>query len=390
MRLAWRRRRCLGPPAAAVLTAVILLSTACGKKGPPPPPLRRGPDRRTSVSARQEGRGVVLTGLLPQHSQDGGPLTPLEEVRVWRLDRGGLTGFPGAEARSAQRTALRQFTKDAKRIATLSGEPLAKALSGRRFAFVDPDPLGGEIPEAGKDLTYALTAVDIEKRSSPLSNFAALRLLPPPLPPGNLRSELSEKAIRLYWEAPPPQAQEISVVFNVYRSETEGLFLDPPRNSQPLAQPVFEETNFTFGKDYFYSVRSVAVSGKASRESEGSASLRVSPKDIYAPAAPTGFAVSAEGQVIKIYWFPNSEADLAGYRIYRSESDSGEFVELARAGPGESTYEDTAVQAGVKYYYTMTAVDSAEPPNESERSEVRTDRIAPQAPGGEKPPPGKP
>src|SRR5262245_31756795 len=218
MRHARLRRRLLGAPAAAVLTAAILLSTACGKKGPPMPPLRRGPDRVASVSARQEGKGVVVTGLLPEHSQDGGPLAPLEEVRIWRLDRGGLTGFPGSEARSAQRTALRQFTKDAKRIATLSGEELAKALSGRRIAFVDPDPLKGEIPEAGKDLTYALTAVDIEKRSSPLSSFAALRLLPPPSPPGNLRSELSEKAVRLFWEAPPPQAQEISVLFNVYRS----------------------------------------------------------------------------------------------------------------------------------------------------------------------------
>jgi hypothetical protein len=388
MRPAASRRRLLAP--AACLAAAILCSMACGKKGPPLPPLRRGPDRVASVSARQEGKGVVVTGLLPQHSQDGGPLAPLEDVRVWRLDRGGLTGFPEVEGRSAQRTAVRQFTKDAKRIATLSGEDLAKALSGRRFAYVDANPLGGEIPDAGKDLTYALTAVDVEKRSSPLSSFATLRLLPPPPPPGNLQAELSEKAIRLVWEAPPPQAQEISVLFNVYRSEHEGFFLDPPRNSQPLAQPVFEETDFVFGKDYFYSVRSVAVSGKASRESEGSASLKVSPKDVYAPVAPTGFAVSAEGAVIKLYWFPNSEADLAGYRIYRSESESEGFVELARAGPAESSYVDGTVKAGVKYYYTVTAVDGTEPPNESERSEVRTDRIAPQAPGGEQPPPGKP
>ena len=373
---------------AATLLSMITL--ACGKKGPPMPPLRRGPDRLASVSARQEGKGVVLTGLMPQHSQDGGPLAPIVEVRVWRLDRGGLTGFPGAQARSAQRVAVRQFTKDAKRIATVEGEALAKALSGKRFDYLDPNPLGGEIPQAGKDLTYALTAVDIEKRSSPLSSFATLRLLPPPMPPANMRSELSENAIRLFWEPPPPQAQEITVQFNVYRSETEGLFLDPPRNPQPLAESSFEDTEFAFAKDYFYSVRSVAVSGKASRESEGSASIKVSPKDVYAPAAPTGFAVSAEGNVIKLYWFPNSETDLAGYRLYRSTSETEGFTELARPGAADSTYVDAAVEPGVKYYYSITAVDTAEPPNESERSEVRTDRIAPQAPGNGKPPPGKP
>jgi hypothetical protein len=390
LKLRVRRRRLPASTLVATLTGAILLSMACGKKGPPMPPLRRGPDRMASVSARQEGKGVVLTGLLPQHSQDGGPLAPIVEVRIWRLDRGGLTGLSGGQAKTAERNAVRQFTKDAKRIATVEGEALRKALSGRRFAFLDPDPLGGEIPQAGKDLTYALTAVDIEKRSSTVSNFAALRLLPPPMPPANLQAEVSEKAIRLFWEPPAPQAQEVSVQYNVYRSETEGLFLDPPRNAQPLAQPAFEDTEFSFGKEYFYSVRSVAVSGKASRESEGSASLKLSAKDVYAPVAPTGFAVSAEGNVIKLYWFPNSETDLAGYRIYRSTSETEGFTELARPAAADSTYVDAAVEAGVKYYYSITAVDTAEPPNESERSEVRTDRIAPQAPGGGKPPPGKP
>jgi len=373
-----------------ILTLVLQFASGCGKKGPPLPPLRRGPDRITAVSARQEGRSVVVTGILPNKSQDGGPLAPIVEVRVFRLDRGGLSGVPGEKVKSFQRSALRQFTKDARRISVASGESLGRSLSGRRFVSVDPEPLTGLIPEGGKEFTYALTAVDAEKRSAPLSSFAAIRIFPPPLPPGNLKAELAEKSIHLFWEPPSPQAQNEGPLYNVYRSEKEGLFLDRPRNDRPLSQPLFEETDFVFGRDYYYVVRSVVASGSASRESENSSPLRVSPRDVYAPAAPTGFAVSAEGNVVKLYWFPNEESDLAGYRIYRSESESGGFTEIARVGNAETSYVDKAATAGVKYYYCVTAVDRADPSNESSRSEVRGDRLPSPNPPARKNKPGKP
>ncbi|MCI0568807.1 MAG: hypothetical protein L0Z52_11590 [Acidobacteria bacterium] len=358
----------------------FLVAVGCGKKGPPLAPLQRGPDRITGVSARQEGNEVVLVGLLPEHSQDGGPLTPITEVLVFRLDRGGLVGGTGASSKSFQRSAMRQFTKDSRRVASLMGEALAAARTGRRLTFVDQKPLEGPIPQAGKDLTYALTAVDAEKRSSLLSPFAAIRILPPPQPPVNLKAELSEKNIRLSWEAPPPLAEGDAPLYNVYRSEVEGVFLDPPRNALPLTTLLFEETSFTFGKHYSYVVRSVLVSGKSSRESVNSAALGVDPRDVYAPAAPSGFAVSAEAGVLKLFWFPNDETDLAAYKVYRSESETGEFVEIGRVAPTESSYVDQAVKPGVRYYYCLTAVDGAEPPNESSRSEVRGDRLPPATP----------
>jgi hypothetical protein len=373
------------------LIAGLLLGVGCGKKGPPQAPLKRGPDRMTGVSARQEGNEVVLVGLLPQHSQDGGPLTPIVEVRVFRLDRGGLVGGTAASKnKSFQRNAVRQFTKDSRRVATLTGETLAASRVERRVTFVDPKPLDEPIPQGGKDLTYALTVVDAEKRSSGLSPFAVIRILPPPEPPTNLQAELSEKSIRLSWEAPPSKAEGEAPLYNVYRSELEGIYLEPPRNDRPLTMLVFEETSFIFGKHYFYVVRSVLVSGESSRESVNSSALGVEPRDVYAPAAPTGFAVSAEGGVLKLFWFPNDETDLAGYRVFRSESETGDFVQIGTVAPTESSYVDQAVKPGVRYYYCLTAVDGAEPPNESSRSEVRGDRLPPATPSAPTKKPGKP
>jgi hypothetical protein len=350
---------------------------ACGKKGPPLPPLKRGPDRMTSVSARQEGSTVVLIGQLPEHSQDGGPLAPLVEVRVYRLDRGGVTTTTGTTARAAQRSALRQFNKDAQRIASVTGESLSHARSGRRFLYVDTNPVGGPIPSGGKDLTYGLVVVDAEKRASTLSPFATIRIAPPPDPPLSLRVELSEKTIRLSWDPPQGVGEKESPLYNVYRSEIEGFFMDRPRNEHPLTTPGFDDKEFAFGTHYYYTVRSVLVTGEVSRESQNSTVLQVFPQDVFAPATPSGFAVSAEGSVMKLYWFPNDETDLTGYRIYRSERENSDFAEIARVGPSESSYIDQAVKPGVRYYYSLTAFDHAEPANESGHSEVRSDRIPP-------------
>ncbi len=388
-----RRSRSLPARHAAVSRLRILVflgllaGLACGKKGPPLPPLLHGPDRVTALSCRQFGKEVVVSGLLPDKDQDGGPLGPIQEVRVFRLDRGLGTGGPGGPGSTVQRAAGRQFLREAKRIAAPSGEALGKLISGRRFSYIDADPLGAPPPETGRDLTYALTVVDAEKRSSPLSPLVSIRLLPSPLPPSLLREEVSEKKIRLSWEPPASQGKGETVLYNLYRSEEQGKFPEKPRNEKPLPQPFYDDENFSFGKTYTYVVRTVIEDKRSVRESENSAPLQVSPVDVYPPAVPTGLAVSAEGGVIKLYWFPNSEPDLGGYKIYRSEKEGEDFQPIASVGPTESSYVDSSAKPGVKYYYSVSALDQNSPPNESARSEVHGDRLPPASPAPEAKPP---
>jgi hypothetical protein len=366
------------------MAACLALAAGCGKKGPPLPPLRHGPDRVTSLACKQRGKLILLTGILPDKNQDGGPLAPLQELRLFRADRGGLATGPGMSGRSGQRTALRLFTREAKRIQTLSGEALGKVISGRRFNLIDSDPFPGGAPEKGQELTYAVTVVDSDRRSSPLSQLVPLHWMPPPLPPSNLRSELSEKKIRLSWEPPAAVKNEV-IHFNLYRSERQDSFPDRPQNDKPLPQPFFDDEIFSFGTIYYYMVTSVEVDRGVIRESEGSLVVPVSPVDIYPPAVPTGLAVSAENGVIKLYWFPNSEGDLGGYRIYRSEKEGEGFENIGSAGAAESTFVDQTAKPGVKYYYGVTAVDQANPPNESARSEIHGDRLPPKSSSVRKP-----
>lgn len=81
--------------------------------------------------------------------------------------------------------------------------------------------------------------------------------------------------------------------------------------------------------------------------------------DTAPPAQPTGLVASAvSSNSIELSWRKNTEADLARYYIYRSETSNftpgpGTFV-------GESianTYKDEDLKASTRYYYKIKAVD---------------------------------
>jgi hypothetical protein len=84
-----------------------------------------------------------------------------------------------------------------------------------------------------------------------------------------------------------------------------------------------------------------------------------------APVPPSSFAVSppTEMERISLSWASNSEEDLAGYNLYRSEALMGNF-EKVNANPipstvGSTTYRDEGLKIAHKYYYYLKAVDVA-------------------------------
>jgi fibronectin type 3 domain-containing protein len=104
------------------------------------------------------------------------------------------------------------------------------------------------------------------------------------------------------------------------------------------------------------------------------------------PTRPKGFKArnGKVGNQVNISWSKNSEIDLAGYFIYRSNvsnpSDWGEPV--GKASAGAISYRDRGLIDGTDYYYRLAAVD--EVPNISKLTNVAkatpTDIIAPHNP----------
>lgn len=75
------------------------------------------------------------------------------------------------------------------------------------------------------------------------------------------------------------------------------------------------------------------------------------------PAAPRGvYSVTGDEEVL-IEWYPNQEADLKGYIIYRSFEKFGDYEEIGRAGSQADTFIDDDVQNGTTYYYAVSSYD---------------------------------
>jgi fibronectin type 3 domain-containing protein len=65
-------------------------------------------------------------------------------------------------------------------------------------------------------------------------------------------------------------------------------------------------------------------------------------------------------------WTPNTESDLAGYRVYRATSSGGYRAPIATVAPSSATYTATGLQPGRTYFFVVTAFDASG--NESARS----------------------
>jgi CSLREA domain-containing protein len=125
---------------------------------------------------------------------------------------------------------------------------------------------------------------------------------------------------------------------------------------------------------------SVAVSGVAGGDivtatatdalgntSEFSANKLVS-NDATVPASPTGLAATASTSGIALDWEDNSEPDLDGYNVYRSDSLNGTYTKLNASPLAASQYNDTEAPAGKDSYYRVTAIDKSG--NESQPAAV--------------------
>ena len=352
----YRRGRAVGGMVAWL--AVCLLLSGCGLVGAPLPPSLNLPARVTDLRASRSGDQVSLTWTMPKRTTDKLLLKGSVRVRAcWReaaaapcVTAAGLQLAPGANG--ALTVALPAgLTSGSPRVLTWFVE--LNNDKGRSAGLSNPAPvLAGEAPPPVTGLTAEMAKDGVILRWTPAvrageQSATAVRLLrklltppaPKPKPAGQNKNPL----------APPPEPLEQTLI--VPAGVAPGRALDK---------------DIRFGETYEYLAQRVArvtVAGQT-LELAGALSppLRIHAVNVYPPVVPAGLvavanpAANGEPPSIDLSWQPDTEADLAGYIVYRRE-DGQPWVRVSPAEPVIGpAFHDAHVEPGHTYDYAVTAV----------------------------------
>ena len=381
------------------------------------PPAELPPDAPTSLpspaaDAPEEGE--------PPSEAEGNETVGLDEVPPE-----GSAPAGSAEETQTEEVTLGEMTEEAgiivPRVTVAAPTQASFASEARVFARIECSELGERLeyrdtwdPEwEGMRVEYAVRHVNSKGIRSENSNRSSIEPLPPVPAPSGLEAVAGNGYVRLTWSSEPetkPETQEVELEFgfNAYRRR-RGAESYPVEalNRRLLEMTHFEDRGVEFRREWCYTVRRVAVrlapeptelaaelapdgnsrfpDGSAPQapeppaliESTGSEEVCLTPIDTFAPAVPEGVvAIGVPGGGILLFWSESDASDLEGYRIYRAEQRDGPFAPLTSELIDVPSFTDQGLTPGTSYFYTVSAVDGAEPANESPRSAV----VAAEAP----------
>jgi predicted phage tail protein len=345
---------------------VVACLSGCGKRRPPLPPVERVQQRTELLSGAQQGNEVILSWPAPRRNAPDSSVQSIRRIDVYRLAE-----KPGAPLALTED----EFSARATLVGSVTFEQIQTA--GDTLTYRDALELAGQPTR----LRYAIRYVNASGQRAAFSNFLsiepAVRIAQAPTLSTDVK--VLEDSITLSWQPPAANIDNSTPVnllgYNVYRTDESQTELgNQPLNSALIAGTTYADKNFQFNNNYRYIVRAVSLgTGGAQVESLNSNAVPVSPRDIFAPAAPERPSVAApepSSARLAIFFAANKETDIAGYNIYRStdpDLPKQNWTKLNQSLLTRTTYQDDKVESGKTYYYYIVAVDRAgnvSPPSE--------------------------
>ena len=212
---------------------------------------------------------------------------------------------------------------------------------------------------------YVVKAVDLGSNESDNSGEAsAVPTDAAPEAPTGLVATPGDRQASLNWN---DNTEPDIDGYNVYRSTDSGGSPTPYTkvNVSLVAISEYTDTGLTGGVTYYYVVTAVDLADPTAYESSDSNEGSAIPFDT-TPVVPTGLIATKGVGEVNLDWNNNSEDDIAGYNVHRSQTLGGPYSQINVSLASTSDYNDSDVTNGVTYYYVVTAVDLVS--NESDYS----------------------
>lgn len=342
----------------------LLISAGCGKRKPPLPPIERIP-QRVEITGFQRGNNIFIQWTMPARNASDGSLLNISRADIYRLIEPQNSTTTISEEEFSTRSTL---------IATV---PINDAdFARKQLSYTDTLNFAGQAAR----IRYALRFANANGQKAGFSNFIliepASRIARPPT---DLASKVTQNFIEITWNQPSQNIDGSTPAnvlgFNIYRTEEKNV--QRMLNNSPLTSDDFADRVFEFDKSYTYFIRTVSLGSNGEPvESSDSEMIRVLPKDTFPPAAPSAVTIAASPNTISIFFASNTESDVAGYKVYRSNSrdlPKSDWTLLTPELLTTNTFQDTGVESGKTYFYYVTAVDKNG--NVSETSEIVSETV---------------
>jgi predicted small lipoprotein YifL len=418
-----------------VLGIVVVCSLAsCGKKGPPLPPLVKIPAPPADFKAERRDSDVKMQFAVPSANTDGSKPANIQRIDVYGFtgpstvnddqllklgtrvaslpvkaprdpddivepgETDEAPAEPDLESQGLDQGALAQLedplTPAAFRTIAVPRDKHKPAASEARVT----GPLA-ETPSSVPWRIYVAVGVNKSGHGRSYSKRLLIPLVPAPRPPSDARISYNETAIALTWTPSTSGAQiqpaasggllparffglELPtftyLVYDVSPSSAAGsantaTVAEIRLTNEAVRDPKYEDTRMDWGATRCYTVRTVETIGGLEIQSEGLPPRCETLKDTFPPAAPRDLqAISGEGRV-DLIWEPSNEKDLAGYVVLRGGSPTDKLEPITPVPIQVPTFTDT-VQAGVRFWYAVQAIDKAgnvSPPSDRKNEAAR-------------------
>ncbi len=334
------------------LGVFLAFTQGCGYKNSPIPPQQVVPEPISDLLYRTDDKGVQLSWSYPVETIKGAPIDDISSFALYQAEI-----------------------------------PLEEYCSTCPIPFGEPLELDGGSTVDGKvrrKASYELTMLRPEHKyfykvrsrtswwaDSDDSNIVTFVWFQPAAAPEGLTALPGDRQITLQWQ-PVTMLTDgteagAAMRYQVLRSARGKGF---STLGEPLSATEFVDRQVNNGVQYSYVVQSLMVLQNELVNGGTSEPAAATPVDLSPPLSPTGVTVVQTGVGIKVFWDRVEGGGIGGYQVYRRAADRDSYELVGRVDADLTLFVDAAGAGdNVRYYYAVTAIDTAMPPNESEKSQ---------------------